>query len=102
LVIVMELSGKQKRFLRGAGHSLRPLLTVGKHGLTEDLIREVDQCLLAHELIKVKVLESSPLGRSEVGPRLGEATGCAVAQTLGRTVLLYRPHPEEPRIELPE
>ena len=98
----MELTGKQKRFLRGLGHSLRPVVTAGKQGLTDRLLHELEQCLTAHELVKVKVLESCPLSREELGPRLAEATGSALAQTLGRTLLLYRPHPEEPGLVLPE
>ena len=97
----MDLTGKQKRFLRALGHGIKPIVTVGKQGLTEDLVRELDQCLLAHELVKVKLLEACPVPRQEAGPLLSEATASALAQTLGRTLLLYRPHPEEPRIELP-
>ena len=97
----MVLTGKQKRFLRGMGHGLKPIVTIGKQGLTQDIVRELDQCLLAHELVKVKLLESCPVPRREAGAQLSAATASALAQTLGRTVLLYRGRPEDPRIELP-
>jgi RNA-binding protein len=56
----MELIGKQKRFLRGMGHGLRPALTAGKPGLTAELMREPERCLDAHELVEVKVPRSRP------------------------------------------
>lgn len=97
----MNLTGKQRRYLRAMGHGLKPIITIGKQGLSAALLRELDQCLLAHELVKVKILESCPVSRDDAGAELSAATASALAQTIGRTVLLYRPHPEEPRIELP-
>ena len=98
----MQLSGKHRRFLRALGHHLKPSLSVGKQGVTPELIQQFEQCLLAHELVKVKVLEACSHPRSEVGSSLAEASAGAVAQILGRILLIYRPHPEEPRIKLPE
>ncbi len=97
----MELTGKQKRHLRALGHGLRPLVHVGKQGVAPTVVAQTRECLDAHELVKVKVLESCPLEREECAAALAQATGAAVAQTLGRTVLLYLAHPENPRIELP-
>ena len=96
-----KLTGKQARYLRGLGHGLKPVVQIGKHGVGESVESQVEECLLAHELIKVKVLETSPLGRDEVASRLVSSNGVAVAQKLGRTLLLYRPHPDHPAIELP-
>ena len=53
------LTGKQKRFLRGMGHDLKPVVLIGKGELTESVLRETDSALAHHELIKVKLLESS-------------------------------------------
>lgn len=97
----MDLTGKQRRALKGLGHRLKPLVMVGRQGKSEALIQELDACLLAHELVKVKVLEGCPVARDELGAALAEATGGALVQKLGRTLLLYRPHPEDPAIELP-
>ena len=94
------LSGKQKRYLRGLGHGLKAVVTVGKGEVSEALIRETGEALVAHELIKVKILESCLLERGEVATSLAEACGAEVAQILGRTFLLYR-RGDEPKIELP-
>ena len=98
----MPLSGKQRRALRALGHHLVPVVAVGKEGIGAALISAVDQALADHELIKVKVGESSPVDRREAAVELAEATGSEVAQVLGRTMLLFRRHPEEPKIALPD
>ena len=97
----MELTGKHKRYLRGLGHALRPMVMVGKQGATEAVIRQVNSCLEAQELIKVKLLDGGAAARAEIAAQLTQATGSDLAQSLGRTLLLYRPDPERPRIELP-
>ncbi len=94
------LSGKQKRYLRGLGHGLKAVITVGKGEVSEALVRETGEALAAHELIKVKILESCLLERGEVAAALAEGCGAEVAQILGRTFLLYR-RGDEPKIELP-
>ena len=92
-------SGALWRSLRAAGHHLAPVVQVGKEGVSEALLRQVSQAILDHELIKVKVGTESPEDRFEAAERLGVETGAAVAQILGRTVLLYKKHPERPRFE---
>jgi len=94
------LTGKQKRFLRGLGHALKPVLMVGKNEVNESLVSETDGALSAHELIKVKVLEGCEMDRHEVAESLSKSCGADVAQVLGRTFLLYRAG-EQPTIELP-
>jgi len=95
------LSGKQKRFLRGLGHSLKPVITVGKGEISEALVNETAEAIASHELIKVKILESCTMDRFEVADRLASACAAEVAQVLGRTLLLYR-QAKEPKIELPK
>ena len=94
------LTGKQKRYLRGLGHSLKSVITVGKSETSDALLRETDEALAVHELIKVKILESCLLGRDEVAAELAAACKADIAQILGRTILLYKTA-REPKIELP-
>ncbi|MBI3994225.1 MAG: ribosome assembly RNA-binding protein YhbY [Candidatus Lambdaproteobacteria bacterium] len=95
------MSGKQKRYLRGLGHKLKPVVTVGKQGLGPAVISQVEANLLAHELIKIRLLESCPLGKDECAEAVMQATGAELAQSLGHTQLYYRPHPEQPTLALP-
>jgi len=95
------LTGKQKRFLRALGHPLKPVVHVGKSEVSEALIKETDEALDSHELIKVKVLESCFTDRKDVAEELCQACKAELAQVLGRTLLLYRPA-NEPRLVLPK
>ena len=97
----MVLTGKQRRHLRALGHGLEPVAHVGKGGLSPALVEAIDVALRDHELIKVKLLESSDLDRHQAADQLAARTSSHVAQVLGYTILLYRPDPEEPRIVLP-
>jgi RNA-binding protein len=92
-------SSKLRKTLRAAGHHLSAVVQVGKEGATDAVLRQLDEALATHELVKVKVGTESPEDRFEVADRLGEAVGGQVAQILGRTVLVYRKHPEKPRFE---
>ncbi|AJY70973.1 ribosome assembly RNA-binding protein YhbY [Geobacter sulfurreducens] len=95
------LTGKQKRHLRGLGHSLAPVITIGKGEISEALVKETDEALEHHELIKVKILENCLLDRHEAAEELASACGADVAQVLGRTFLLFR-RAQEPKLELPK
>jgi RNA-binding protein len=95
-------SSPLRRRLRGEGHHLAPVVQVGKEGVSAAVVRQLDQALGDHELVKVKVGSETPEDRFEAAERLGAGTGAGVAQVLGRTVLLYRKHPEKPRFEAPD
>jgi RNA-binding protein len=95
------LSGKQRRHLRGLGHGLSAIVQIGKDGIDDGLVAAVDQALEDHELVKIKVGEAANLDRHDAADAVARKTHSEVAQVLGNTVLLYRPHPEEPAIVLP-
>lgn len=97
----MALTGKQKRFLRGRGHSLQPGVQIGKEGLTDAIIQALDQALLDHELVKVRIGQNSVVERKQAARELAVLTGSEVAQVLGNTLLLYRARPEDPVLVLP-
>jgi len=96
----MHLTGKQARFLRGLGHHLKPVVMVGKDDVNTAVIAATEEALEAHELIKVKLQEGCLSDRKAVAAELTAATGSAVAQILGKIILLYRPG-KEPKIQLP-
>lgn len=91
----------QIRHLRGLGHALKPVVQVGKAGVTPGLIDSTVAQLNAHELIKVKIGDEDREVRREQAELLARETGAVLAEVLGRTVLLYKRHPKTPRLVLP-
>jgi RNA-binding protein len=92
-------STKLRKALRAAGHHLDPVVQVGKDGVSDAVLSQLDAQLTAHELVKVRVGTESPEDRFEAADRLGAAAGAQIVQILGRTVLVYRRHPEKPKFE---
>jgi RNA-binding protein len=95
------LSGRAARHLRALGHALDPVVAVGKNGITPGLVKQTSAALLEHELVKVRVQPEAPVDRHIAADSLAAATDSAIAQVLGRTILLYKRHPKEPKIALP-
>jgi len=100
--IQKKLTGRQTRFLRSLGHHLKPVVMVGKEGISAQLIDAVNLNLETHELIKLRVQEGSPYPARLSARMIADRTGCAVAQVIGKTVLLFRESRKEDRkITLP-
>lgn len=95
------LTGKQRRFLRAMGHSLDPIVQVGKGGVSETVMQQLDEALEARELVKVKVLNNCMMEVDEVAEGLEAGTGAEIAQIIGHNILFYRRAKEKPQIELP-
>ncbi|MGW8265391.1 MAG: ribosome assembly RNA-binding protein YhbY [Longimicrobiales bacterium] len=96
------LTSKQRAHLRFLAHHLKPIVHVGNEGVSRALLKTVEEAFNTRELLKVKVLEGAPEGPRETADLIVAALeGVQVAQTIGRTLVLYRPHPEEPEIGLP-
>jgi RNA-binding protein len=91
------LTGKEKRALRAEGNLLKPEVWIGKEGIGDGTITNVENTFNTKELVKIKIHESCPLDKDEVVERLCIKTGAELVQTIGRTLLLYRPFPEEHR-----
>ena len=95
----MPLNGKQKRQLRALGHHLTVVVQVGADGVTEGVIAATEPALKDHELIKVKIADEKE-GRATAIEALVAGTGSEVAQTLGRTVLLFKKRKKNSKINL--
>ena len=98
---MVTLTSAQRTRLRGFAHTLKPVVWLGKQGLSEGVIREVDAALQVHELIKVQGSGSRD-ERQANAKELGERLGAEVLMLIGRTVVLYRqqPDPEKRTIDL--
>ncbi|MGC9983204.1 MAG: ribosome assembly RNA-binding protein YhbY [Polyangia bacterium] len=88
-----------RRLLRAHGHALPAVVRIGKAGTNPAVIAQVARALFDHELIKVKLARECPETRFEVAERLGQGPGVNVVQIVGRTILLYKRHPKQPRFE---
>ena len=94
------LTSKQRAKLRGLANPIETILQVGKGGIGDTLIKQVDEALTARELIKLRVLETAPESARETAGALAQATGADVVQVIGTRFVLYRPNPEKPVIQL--
>jgi RNA-binding protein len=95
-----ELQGFQRRHLRARAHALKPVVQVGDGGVSDAVIRAVDDALGRHELIKVRL--QTPADKKSTAGELAARTASALCGILGHTVVLYRPDPVSPKIELPK
>ena len=94
------LTSKQRAYLRGLANSAETILQVGKEGISENLIKQVDDALTARELIKGKVRETAPGFAGEIAAQLAEATGSEVVQVIGMRFILFRRNLKNPKISL--
>ena len=97
----MALSDSQKKYLRGLGHGLKPVVMVGDAGLRESVLAEFESSLEHHELIKVRVKVGDREERDRIIMSLCDFAGAELVQRIGNTALLYRENPEKKRIQLP-
>ncbi len=98
------LKGFEKKYLRGLAHDLKPIVLIGKEGITDGIVRAADEGLSQHELLKIKFNDFKEKNQKEtlIGELVAK-TGCAQAGMIGHTALLYRPRtdPAKRRIHLP-
>ena len=86
----MKLRGKQKRFLRAQANHLQPIFAVGKEGLTQNWVDQLDGALDRRELIKVNILQNSDVTPKEVQHFIESQTEIQVVQISGRVLVLFK------------
>jgi len=94
------MNGKQRRLLRAIAHSMKPILNLGKQGLSQQIKNEIKEQLEDHELIKIKVLDTCPLTKKECAEKLSFDSEIEVVQIIGKTLLLFSQNQEDPKIKL--
>lgn len=94
------ITTKQRAKLRAMANSMDTILQVGKGGIIDTTVTQVEDALLARELIKLRVLETSPLSAREAAQQLAQRCNADVVQVIGSRFVLYRPHPKDPQIQL--
>ena len=87
----MELTSKQRAYLRGLANTLEPIVIIGKDGIGENLVKQANDALEARELVKCRVLENSMLTAREACDTLSVLTRSEQVQVIGTRFVLYRP-----------
>ncbi|MCZ8536098.1 MULTISPECIES: ribosome assembly RNA-binding protein YhbY [Paenisporosarcina] len=95
------LTGKQKRFLRSQAHHLSPIFQVGKGGVNEHMLKQIQEALEVRELIKISILQNCEDDKQEVAEQLAKGTKAELVQLIGLTVVLYKASKNNKKIELP-
>ena len=84
------LTPAQRQFLKGLAHTRQPVVMIGNQGLTAAVLKEIDQALSAHELIKIKAASNEPDIRRAWLEEICTATGAASVQQIGKVLVIYR------------
>lgn len=94
------LNSRQRAQLRGMANNYEAIFQVGKGGINDQLIKQVDEALEAHELIKLRVLETSPDTSRQAADIIAERVGADVVQVIGYRFILYRESKNNKTIKL--
>lgn len=95
------LNSKQRSYLRSLGNTIEPIVLIGKEGISEGIINQVNEALEARELLKASVLKNSLLDAKEACNEICTATGADPVQVIGNKFIIYRKSKEKPSIQLP-
>jgi len=97
----MNLSNKQKQYLKGEAHHLKPVVMIGANGFTEGVLAEIENALNFHELIKVKVSSEERETKKLICDAIVRETGATQVQLIGSILTLFKPS-EDKKITLPK
>lgn len=92
---ITPLSPVQRRALRAAAHHLNPVVSISQKGLTPSVLTEIDRCLKAHELIKLRLYGIEREDRDPLFTEICTALGCAAVQHIGNLLILWRENPKD-------
>ncbi len=94
------LTSKQRAYLRGIAQSYETIFQIGKGGISDNLIMQVNDALKKRELIKLRVLDNCDLSSREAADQIAEKTSADVVQVIGSRFVLFKRNPQEPVIDL--
>ena len=95
------INGKQRAYLRKLSHDIDPIFQVGKNGIEDAFLKQVEDALEKRELIKIKVLENSGLETREASDYICSKVGAEGIQAIGSKIVLYKQSKKNPKIEIP-
>ncbi len=95
------LKGKQRAYLRSIANTLKPITQIGKEGVTESFLEQLDGMLKAREIVKVSILENAGLDAKETANAICEALRAEFVQAIGFKFTIYKKNLENPKIVFP-
>ena len=95
------LTGKQKRYLRAEANNMKPIFQVGKLGVNENMLTQINEALEKRELLKVTILRNCIEDKEVVAEQLVEGTEAELVQIIGNNIVLYKESQENKQLELP-
>ncbi|MDR1995185.1 ribosome assembly RNA-binding protein YhbY [Azonexus sp.] len=98
---MQQLTSVQVRELRAKAHGLNPVVSISENGLNDAVLKEIDVCLKAHELIKVRVYGDSRDDRLAYLERICQELDAAPVQHIGKLLVVYRPAPADAAAKTP-
>jgi len=98
----MQFSSKQIKHLRSLAHSIKPVVMIGQHGLSDNIHMEIDDALRAHELIKIKLGAYEADKRKEVASFLCDHHHATHVQTIGKMLVMFKRNSKKPKIDIPK
>ncbi|HJE18950.1 MAG TPA: ribosome assembly RNA-binding protein YhbY [Aliicoccus persicus] len=96
----MTLTSKQVSQLKKEAHHLNPLFQIGKNGINDNFISQIDDLLEKRELIKISVLQNAEEDKKDLADQISMQTNSEIVTVIGNTIILYRESTNNKRIEL--
>lgn len=98
IAYMTEITTSQRRTLRAAAHSLKPVVSISQKGLTESVLKEIDRCLKSHELIKVRIYDAEREEREALLEAVCTQMEAVAVQHIGNLLVLWRQRAEGPEV----
>lgn len=98
----MEITSKQRAYLKSLANGIDPIFQVGKFSLTPEFTASVNDAFNTRELLKIAVLKNCADDPKELAQMIAERTHSAVVQVIGKKIILYKPDQKDPKIVLPK
>ncbi len=91
----MNLRGKQKQYLKKEAHHMQPIFQIGKAGLTDEIVHQIDAALEKRELIKINLLQNTDEEAAGVAEVVAEKLDAIIVQKIGKTIIFFRESSKE-------
>lgn len=95
------MTSKQRAYLRGLANTIDSIFQIGKGGISDNLIKQLDDALEARELIKISVLETAPASSKDLGNEIASLTNSTLVQVIGNKITLFKQRKKDSKIILP-